>query len=118
MQNTRLNNLLNLALARLGQWFANPWRHLSLILISLLLGVFLGTAIPTTAGQAADWDIIAAGVLILFTEAVSRVVYGSSRRRGQSSTGSSGGSLLAEVINALKIGLTYSLFVEAFKIGS
>ncbi len=118
MQNTRLNNLLNLALTRLGQWFANPWRHLSLILISLLLGVFLGTAIPTTAGQAADWDIIAAGVLILFTEAVSRVVYGSSRRRGQSSTGSSGGSLLAEVINALKIGLTYSMFVEAFKIGS
>jgi hypothetical protein len=117
MQNTRLNNLLNFALTRLGQWFANPWRHLSLILISLLLGVFLGTAIPTTAGQAANWDIVAAGVLILFTEAVSRVVYGS-RRRGQSSEGSSGRSLLAEMINALKIGLTYSLFVEAFKIGS
>lgn len=118
MQNTRLNNLVNGLLVRLGQWFANPWRHLSLVLISLLFGVFLGSAIPTTAGQAANWDVIAAGILILFTEAVSRIVYGGNRRRAQSSPGSSGRSILAEVVNALKIGLTYSLFVEAFKIGS
>lgn len=115
MQNTRLNNLFNAGLARVAQWFANPWRHLSLVLISLLLGVFLGTAIPTTAGQAANWDVIAAGVLILFTEAVSRVVY---RRRTPANERSFGRSLLAEMINALKIGLTYSMFVEAFKIGS
>lgn len=118
MQNTRLNNLLNLALMRFGQWFTNPWRHLSLVLISLLLGVFLGSAIPTTAGQTANWDVVAAGVLILFTEAISRLVYGSSRRRRQSDEGSVGRSLLVEIINALKIGLTYSMFVEAFKIGS
>ena len=118
MQNTRLNNLINLALGQLGEWFTNPWRHLSLILISLLLGVFLGTAIPTTAGQAANWDVIAAGVLLLFTEAVSRIVYGSNRRTRQSTEGLPRRSLLAETINALKIGLTYSLFVEAFKIGS
>lgn len=117
MQNTRLNNLVNVALAGIGQWFTNPWRHLSLVLISLLLGVFLGTAIPTTAGQAANWDVVAAGVLILFTEAISRIVYGS-RRRSQSTPTSFGRSLLAEVINSLKIGLTYSMFVEAFKIGS
>ena len=49
MQNTRLNNLVNVVLAQLGQWFANPWRRFSLVLISLLLGLFLGSAIPTTA---------------------------------------------------------------------
>jgi hypothetical protein len=121
MQNTRLNNLVNIVLAQLGQWFANPWRRISLVLISLLLGVFLGSAIPTTAGQAANWDVIAAGVLLLFTEAVSRIVYGSNQRRPQPTDGSPRlprRSLLAEVVNALKIGLTYSLFVEAFKIGS
>src|ERR671933_131242 len=118
MQNTRLNNLVNFAWAGVTQWFANPWRHLSLVLISLLLGVFLVSAIPTTAGQAANWDVVAAGVLLLFTEAISRIVYGSNRRRTQSNPGSFGGSLLAEVVNALKIGLTYSMFVEAFKIGS
>jgi hypothetical protein len=118
MQNTRLNNLVNVGLTQLSQWFANPWRYLSLILISLLLGVFLGSAIPTTAGQAANWDVVAAGVLLLFTEAVSRIVYGGRRQRAQSSEGVPRRSLLAEIINALKIGLTYSMFVEAFKIGS
>jgi hypothetical protein len=118
MQNTRLNNLINSLLTRLGQWFANPWRHLSLVLISLLLGVFLGTAIPTTAGQAANWDVIAAGILVIFTETVSRIVYAGNRRRTQPTEGISTRSLLAELINALKIGLTYSMFVEAFKIGS
>jgi hypothetical protein len=118
MQNTRLNNLVNVLALQVRRWFANPWRHLSLVLISLLLGVFLGTAIPTTAGQSANWDVIAAGILILFTETVSRIVYGSNRRRGQSPDGSFRRSLWAEVVNALKIGLTYSMFMEAFKLGS
>jgi hypothetical protein len=118
MQNTRLNNLVDVVFRQLGQWFANPWRRLSLVLISLLLGVFLGSAIPTTAGQSANWDVIAAGILVLFTEAVSRIIYGSNRRRVESTEGFPRRSLLAEVVNALKIGLTYSMFVEAFKIGS
>ncbi len=118
MQNTRLNNLVNVVLAQLGQWFTNPWRRFSLILISLLFGVFLGSAIPTSAGQAAEWDIVAALILLLFTEAVSRLVYGSNQRRVQSTEGVSRRSLFVEVINYLKIGLTYSLFLEAFKIGS
>lgn len=118
MQNTRLNNLVNVTSVRLGQWFANPWRHISLVLISLLLGVFLGSAIPTTAGQAANWDVVAAGVLLLCTEAVNWIVYGNNRRRTPSADGSFRRSLVIEVVNALKIGLTYSMFVEAFKIGS
>lgn len=118
MQNTRLNNLFTLIWIRLGRWFANPWRHISLILISLLLGVFLGTAIPTTAGQAADWDVVAAGVLLMFTEVVSRIVYSRNPIVSLPRDGITAGKLLAEMINALKIGLTYSMFVEAFKIGS
>ncbi|MDP8962613.1 MAG: DUF565 domain-containing protein [Cyanobacteriota bacterium] len=118
MQNTRLNNLVNVGLTQLSQWFANPWRYLSLILISLLLGVFLGSSIPTTAGQSANWDVIAAGIVLLFTEVVSRSVYGGRQRRTQSPEGVPKRSLWAEAINALKIGLTYSMFVEAFKLGS
>jgi hypothetical protein len=118
MQNTRLNNLVNVVLAQLEQWFANPWRRLSLILISLLFGVFLGSAIPTSVGQAAEWDIVAAGIVLLFTEAVSRYIYGSNQRTVQSQESTARRSLLIEVINYLKIGLTYSLFLEAFKIGS
>jgi hypothetical protein len=118
MQNTRLNNLVTAFLITLGEWFTNPWRHLSLVLISLLLGVFLGTAIPTTAGQTANWDVVAAGVLIICTEAISWIVYSYNRRRREATPSSAGVSLLIEILNALKIGLTYSMFVEAFKIGS
>ena len=116
MQNTRLNNLVNVILGRLGKWLGNPWRRFSLILISLVLGVFLGTAIPTTTGQAASWDAIAAAILISVTEAISRLVYGRSIQQLQTSPFRL--SLLAETINALKIGLSYSLFLEAFKLGS
>ncbi len=118
MQNTRLNNLVDLILERLAQWFANPWRRISLVLIGLLLGVFLGTAIATTAGQTANWDVVAAGILIIFTETVSRIVYGRNRQRSPSPERLSRLSWLVEVMNALKIGLTYSMFLEAFKLGS
>ncbi|MBE9130200.1 MULTISPECIES: DUF565 domain-containing protein [unclassified Coleofasciculus] len=118
MQNTRLNNLVDVILVRLAQWFANPWRRLSLIMIGLLLGVFLGTAIPTTAGQTANWDVVAAGVLIIFTETVSRIVYSRNKPRGEILEKPSRLSWLTQVINALKIGLTYSMFIEAFKLGS
>lgn len=110
MQNTRLSTLFDRLTNQLTEVFRNPWRRLALLVISLLLGIFLGSAIVTTAGQAAEWDIVAAAILASFTEVVSRLVYGD---RGEFRR-----SLLAGVLNALKIGLTYSLFIEAFKIGS
>lgn len=110
MQNTRLNNLLDAVATQLRQWLFNPWRRLSVIIISLLFGNFLGTAISTTAGQAADWDIIAAGILVILTEISSRVFYSRSWRERR--------SLWVESLNSLKIGLIYSLFLEAFKLGS
>ena len=111
MQNTRLNNLLDVVGARLGGWLRNPWRRLSLMVISLLFGIFLGTAISTSAGQVAEWDIIAAAILVVFTEFAGWIFYTINRRRGTR-------SLVIDMLNALKIGLTYSLFVEPFKLGS
>lgn len=110
MQNTRLNSLVDTIVGQLRRWFFNPWRRLSLLLISLLFGFFLGSAVSTTAGQAADWDIIAAAILVTLSEVVDRIYYSRNRLTGR--------SLWVEVLNALKIGLTYSLFLEAFKLGS
>jgi Protein of unknown function (DUF565) len=110
MQNTRLNSLVGVVTEQLGQLFRNPWRRVSLLLISLLLGFFLGTAISTTAGQRAELDIVAATILVILTELTSRVVYGGSERFRR--------SLPVESINALKIGMIYSLFIDAFKLGS
>ena len=111
MQNTRLNQLLDVFANQTAGWLANPWRRLSLLTISLLFGIFLGTAISTIAGQAAEWDIIGAGLLVMFTEISSRIFYTTNRRGGLR-------SLFIQMVNALKIGLTYSLFIEAFKLGS
>ncbi|AFZ00669.1 DUF565 domain-containing protein [Calothrix sp. PCC 6303] len=109
MQNTRLNNLFDAIARRTQEVFVNPWRRLSLLVISFLSGFFLGTAVSTTAGQKAELDIVAAAFILIITETVSRIYY----RRGNGTN-----SLGLEVLNTLKIGLMYSLFIEALKLGS
>jgi Protein of unknown function (DUF565) len=110
MQNTRINRFFEVLSEQFGRWLSNPWRRISLLLICLLFGTFLGTAISTIAGQSADWDIFAAGVLVVLTELVSKLAYGTQQLVAR--------SFAVDLLNALKIGLTYNLFVEAFKLGS
>lgn len=110
MQNTRINDLVNSVSGQLGRWFFNPWRKLSLLVISVLFGFFLGSAISTIAGQAADWDIIGAAILVAWSEVVDRIYYSRVWQKQR--------ALWLEALNAGKIGLTYSLFLEAFKLGS
>lgn len=117
MQRTRLNTLVDLTGDRLELLFRNPWRRISLNLISILLGFFMGSAIVTTAGQRAVWDIPAAATLFIFTEVISKLVYARPSRQRQDSL-PTGRSLYVEVLNLFKIGLIYSLFLEAFKLGS
>lgn len=119
MQRTRLNTLVTLVGLRLQRLFNNPWRRISLILLGLLLGFFVGTAVSTTAGQAAIWDTTVAAFLILFVEIVSIIVY---RRKpvmiNNNQSDLRPKSLYLDVLNSFKIGLIYGLFVEALKLGS
>jgi hypothetical protein len=101
---------VNTTAAQLNQTFQNPWRRISLLVISWLLGFFLGSAISTSAGQKAELDIVAAAFIVLVTETISRFSYGGSERYRR--------SLISDVLNSLKIGVIYSLFLEAFKLGS
>lgn len=118
MQNTRLNLLVDVSLDRFNRWLQNPWRRLSLLIISLLFGNFLATIISTTTGQTADWDVLVAVVLVSFTEISNWLVYGRRRRQIEISDAPQRTALLIEMLNATKVGLVYGLFVEAFKIGS
>ncbi len=108
MQNTRINNLIEVIYTQLKRWLQNPWRKLSLIIIGFLLGFFLGTAIPTTLGQKAELDIVSAGFVLLITEVISLLIYKYNVAR----------LFMGTLLNSIKIGLTYALFVEAFKLGS
>ncbi len=110
MQNTRLNTLFGATTERLGSWLRNPWRRLSVIIISVLLGNFLGIAIAAISGQRGSQDVVIAVILVATVEFIDLITYRSRPERTR--------SLLIEIANGLKIGLTYALFLEAFKLGS
>lgn len=125
MQRTRLTLLVSRISQQLSQWLINPWRRTSLVLISLLFGYFFGITIAAVAGQAAEQDVVVSGVLVLGSETISRWVYG--RRNWVDRTGVNDAAedtspplppLLMTCLNSLKIGATYALCVEAFKLGS
>lgn len=147
MQRTRLNTIFNQITLRFRQWVFNPWRRLSVILISLLFGNFFATAISATAGQAAKLDVTIAAFLVIGVESISWLYYRFTPRRRVAENindqlvaptaappnmldpnaviprGVDAGpvrsrSTLAESLNAFKLGLIYGLFVEAFKLGS
>lgn len=117
MQRTRINALVDLTGARLELLFSNPWRRIALSFISILFGFFMGSAIATTLGQDAVWDIVAAAIVLVCTELMSRFVY-TRRNRQAIVTIPVRSSLWIDVLNLFRIGLTYNLFLEAFKLGS
>jgi hypothetical protein len=78
------------------------------MLIGLLGGVFLGTMISTSVGQVAKLNVSIAALLIIVNEGISRIVYSHKSKTP---------SLTGDIVNAVKIGVTYSLFLEAFKVG-
>ncbi|OKH17883.1 DUF565 domain-containing protein [[Limnothrix rosea] IAM M-220] len=120
MQRTRLNTLFDDSLVKFGQFFQNPWRRFALIIISLLFGNFIGTVVPTTAGQTAAWDPVVGGILLVILEVMSRLYYKRPRwlRRSPDEELNQGRNLTFELINVFKIGLMYGLIVEALEIGS
>jgi hypothetical protein len=117
MQNTRLNLLVDVAIERVANLFSNPWRRIALLTIGLLFGFFLGgSAVTSTAGQLAYWDVPAAGMITLACEFVSWYVY--SRPRQMAPGQRNRRKLFVDTVNATKIGILYGLCLEAFKLNT
>lgn len=110
MQNTRLDRLFNVINQRFKLWLRNPWRRISLLTISLLFGNFLANVISTVAGQEGYLDITYALISLLITEFLNWLAYHRYPALEP--------SFLIVFLNGFKIGLTYGLFLEAFKLGS
>jgi membrane protease YdiL (CAAX protease family) len=113
MQNTRLNTLIDRLVKQFTNWAQNPWRRISLIIICLLLGNFLASAIVTTTGQLAELDITVSLVMVAIVELISWLRYS---KIGRSESGQR--SLWIVMLDSLKLGVVYGLFLEAFKLGS
>jgi Protein of unknown function (DUF565) len=122
MQNTRLNTLFDRITDRFNRWAQNPWRRVSLIIISVLFGNFLASAIATTTGQRANLDTVIAATLLGITESISWFVYrqrvDNLQRDAVNALDRAPRSLWLAMLNSLKLGLIYGLFIEAFKLGS
>lgn len=116
MQRTRLNSLFDLFLLRLEQFFLNPWRRISLLIIAFLSGTFIAQAVSTTGGQLAFLDVTMAALVLLFTELVSIFAY--RRLPSPTDNNTQRRPLLLTFLNIFKIGLVYGLYIEAFKLGS
>lgn len=110
MQETRLNLLIQRLINQFLSFLGNPWRQLSLIIICLLLGFFLASAITTSAGQSARWDTTLALFFLIFTEVSNNIIYRRSKNQEKSPW--------LDLFNALKIGFVYGLYLEALKLGS
>jgi Protein of unknown function (DUF565) len=120
MQNTRINTFIDRLARQFTQWVKNPWRRLSILLISLLFGNFLASVIATSTGQRTDLDVVISVTILTIVEAISWLTYGSAlgRRKLGDNTFLGQRPIVVAILNSLKLGLIYGLFVEAFKLGS
>lgn len=87
------------------------FRFLSLRLISLLLGFFLSTILSTIPAQTGDWGIIAGSIIVTLNEIISKWIYTQNKINYNR-------LWIIEIINSIKVGIIYGLFVDAFKLGS
>ena len=121
MQNTRLNTLIERIYRQFIQWSENPWRRMSLLIISLLFGNFLASAVATSSGQRTDLDVFTSLTLLTIVESISWLTYATNlgkRKLVQANAIIGQRPIWIAILNSLKLGLVYGLFVEAFKLGS
>ena len=91
----------------LDDFLSKPVRLFSLSAASILFGFFSATSASTIIGSVADWDPLAAAVLLVWTESFTKYYY----------TVPSRGRFL-QLANAFKIGLIYGMTLDAFKLST
>ena len=106
LQSTRLQTNVGAALQRLDRWARNPWRRLSLLALSGLLGFLIGSATTSVSGVLGQLDPVAALVVVLGTELTIR------RRRSSAPSL----KLPQQLLDLARIGFLYGLFLEGFKL--
>jgi hypothetical protein len=88
-------------------YLGKPVRKLTAASLAILFGFFSATSASTIIGSVADWDPLAAAVLLVWTEAFTRLYYTTDKK-----------TLLLRLVNAFKIGLVYGMAVDAFKLST
>nr|YP_009370313.1 conserved hypothetical plastid protein [Bulboplastis apyrenoidosa]ARO90802.1 conserved hypothetical plastid protein [Bulboplastis apyrenoidosa] len=79
-------------------------------LLSLLLGFFFATILSTMPSQTNDWCIVSSSIVVSITEIMNKYIYNNEQAQYK--------QLIKKIINCLKIGILYGLFVykDSFQI--
>lgn len=107
-QRTRFQRWVAEAGALLQRWAANPWRRLSLLLITLLLMFSLGSGMGVLVGVLVAPDQLAALVCVLALETAVRLRRPLLQRGGD--------RLGLQLLDMSRIGLLYGLLLDGFKL--
>jgi len=108
MQKTNLSNVLDQLNNILTGFFSSTWRSKSIGLISVLSGYFLFANFVTKFISEGRNELIMVPIIIFIIELIIRV---------KPSTGSSL-FYLWSIVDKIRIGATYAVILEAFKLGS
>jgi len=65
--------------------------------------------LSTIPAQTGDWNIMSGSVIVTFNELANRIIYRTKNTKT---------FLVLQLMNNIKIGIIYGLFVDAFKLGS
>lgn len=107
-QNTRFQTTIAEAGSRLRDWSLNPWRKLSLLLLTFLLSFLIGVGLGSITGALDLMDLVAALICVIVLELSVRVR--AVLRQGQ------GGRLPLHLVDMARMGLLYGLLLEGFKL--
>jgi hypothetical protein len=108
LQQTRFQRRVAQAGERLGQWAANPWRRLSLLLVVLLTAFVVGGSLGTITGALSYTDPLAALLCVVAIEIAAR---GRGRLLERP-----GDRIGVQMLDMARMGLLYGLLIDGFKL--
>ena len=111
---SRLRALLGSLPSRTARFFDRPWNRWTWRALALGGGYFVGESIQNASGADGTNDVAIATAVLLAFEAISRQFYERSTVTGRRKHP----EFLWDLLNVFKVGFSYVLILEAFKIGS
>nr|YP_009394512.1 hypothetical protein [Vertebrata thuyoides]ARW63074.1 hypothetical protein [Vertebrata thuyoides] len=82
---------------------------LNISVLSFMLGFFFANILSTIPAQTGDWNIMSGAIIVTLNEIINKIIYKKYKIQQIA---------LLQLLNNIKIGIIYGLFVDAFKLGS
>ena len=109
MQKTKFNKFLDSLVKVSNTFISDSWSKRSVLLISLLIGFYLTNSLLSfLLDKSINTIFLAISILLIMELSIRSFLFIRSSKR----------SLILIAINNIRIGSTYALILEAFKLGS